>query len=238
MRIPAPAQIVGFAEEHAEEASFLWLQRRGAVTASNYSPQQFSDLDERLEAHIDGLRVAEDEGWKMVEAGLDNEGPEDFFPACVLALENADGRFAEVLQRAESQPAVVPGVISALGWASAQYLTGRVKDLLAAESPFHQMLGVAACGLHRRDPGAALSTLLDSRKATVRTRALRTAGQLGRLDLLPQMMMALTDAKQDARFWAAWSAVLLGDRRTALDALVSYATRPGSRQMRAMRLAV
>jgi len=44
--------------EHADEASFLWLQRTSAVHAPNYSPQQFADLDERLAAHIDGLRKA------------------------------------------------------------------------------------------------------------------------------------------------------------------------------------
>ena len=42
--------------EHADEASFLWLQRTSAVHAPNYSPQQFADLDERLAAHIDAGR--------------------------------------------------------------------------------------------------------------------------------------------------------------------------------------
>src|SRR6478736_106974 len=57
--------------EHAEEASFLWLQRAHAVHAPHYDPQQFHDLDERLAANIDGLKTAGDVGWKVVEKGLE-----------------------------------------------------------------------------------------------------------------------------------------------------------------------
>jgi uncharacterized protein (TIGR02270 family) len=233
-----PGVITELVEEHAEEASFLWLQRAVAVDAPNYSPQQFADLDERLEAHIDGLRVAKGEGWKLAEAGLDNEGAEDFFPAGVLAVEAMDGRFADVVDRAEHAPEVVPGLISALGWVGPEFLSGRVKDLLLAPSSFQQMLGVAACALHRRDPGSALDTFVDAGAAAVRSRALRAAGELGRVDLLPHVMTAMTDRKQDARYWATWSAVMLGDRRMALEALVSSALKPGVRQMRSLRLAL
>ncbi len=90
-------------EEHADEASFLWLQRAHAVSAPNYSPQQFADLDERLAAHIDGLRVAGDDGWKLIEEGLENEGPEDFFPAAVLALEGEDDRFDSLVEREDTR---------------------------------------------------------------------------------------------------------------------------------------
>src|ERR1700730_10579817 len=99
-------RIEQFAAEYAEEASFLWLQRAHAVHAPNYSPRQFADLDERVEANMDGLRVAGVEGWRLAEAALENEGPEDFFPAAVLALEAQDGRFDAVIERARRLPEV------------------------------------------------------------------------------------------------------------------------------------
>ena len=37
-------------EQHAEEASFLWLLRDDAVRAPNYNLQDIADLDERVEA--------------------------------------------------------------------------------------------------------------------------------------------------------------------------------------------
>ena len=235
---PDTSSIGAIVEEHAEEASFLWLQRRSAVHAPNYSPQQFADLDERLEAHIDGLRVAEEEGWKVAEAALDNEGPEDFFPASVLAIEAPDHRFARVLERAEASVDVAPGLISAMGWVDPRFLSGRVKALLGTASPFQQAVGLAACALHRRDPGPALETAIIAPNARVRARALRCAGELGRLDLLPAIAAASGDAKQEARFWAAWSGVLLGDRRTSLDGLAACALKPGPRQRRSLTLAL
>ncbi|MGJ7571615.1 TIGR02270 family protein [Variovorax sp. RB2P76] len=224
--------------EHADEASFLWLQRASAVHAPNYSPQQFADLDERLAAHIDGLRVAGDEGWQHALALTDNEGPEDFFVAAVLDIEAVDGRFDDLVERAKDLPEVVPGLISALGWVEPKSLGGRVKALLEDASPLRQKLGVAACALHRRDPGAVLGQLLAGAPDSVRIRALRAAGELGRSDLLPQAQSLLGEVKPELRFWAAWAAVLLGDRVQALDVLAAFALKSGPRQPRAFQLAL
>jgi uncharacterized protein (TIGR02270 family) len=230
------ASMSSLISEHADEASFLWLQRSSAVHAPNYAPQQFADLDEHLEAHIDGLRVADDEGWRLAEATLENEGPEDFFPAAVLALEAQDGRFDALIERAKGIPEVIPGLISALGWVDPKFLTRRVREMLESPLPFKQMLGIAACAVHRKDPGAWLERYLASPAQKVRIRALRAAGELGRKDLLPHILAALSDGKQEARFWSAWSGVILGNRDIALDALKAYALRAGVHQMPALQL--
>ena len=47
-------------EQHAEEAAFLWTTRDRAVHSPNYSLKDLSGLEERVEAHLDGLRVAEE----------------------------------------------------------------------------------------------------------------------------------------------------------------------------------
>lgn len=225
-------------EDHAAEASFLWLQRASAVHAPNYDPRQFDELDDNLAAHIDGLRVAGEEGWKHALALTDNEGPEDFFVAAVPAIEAVDGRFDDLVERAKALPEVVPGLISALGWIEPQYLGGRVKALLEDGSSLKQKLGVAACALHRRDPGPLLAQLIENAPDSVRIRALRAAGELGRADLLPQARSLLGEAKPELRFWAAWAAVLLGDRAQALDALAAFALKSGPRQPRAFQLAL
>ena len=224
--------------EHAEESIFLWLQRMSAVYAPNYSVNQLADLDERLAAHIDGLRVAGGQGWKAAEETLDNEGPEDFFPAAVLALESDDERFDGLIQRASQAPEAIPGLISALGWVSAQFLAKRVQALLEDTAPIKQKLGIAACAMHRRDPGQALNAFLNSPTDSVRIRAFRTAGELGRKDTLPQLLSALDEVKPEARFWAAWSCVLLGDRNRALKVLGSLAFEDSPRQMQAFQLAL
>lgn len=232
------ATIAPIITEHVEEACFLWLQRTDAVHAPNYSPQQFADLDERLAAHIDGLRVAGEAGWQVAESALENEGPEDFFPAAVLTLEAGDGRFDDLAARATEAPEVVPGLISALGWVSPKVLKGQVKRLLGDATPLRQKLGIAACALHRKDPGKMLDDYVVSPVDSVRIRALRAAGELGRRDLLPQLPAALHETKPEVVFWAARSAVLLGDRDKALDGLGGLALKSGQRQLQALQLAL
>jgi len=61
--------IESIVSQHAEEAAFLWLLRDLAVAAPHYSLQDLADLDERVEAHIDGLRVAGDPGWVFCSDG-------------------------------------------------------------------------------------------------------------------------------------------------------------------------
>jgi hypothetical protein len=52
-------------EQHAEEAAFLWLLRDAAVGAPHYDLKDLARLDERVEAHLDGLRIAGVEGWEI-----------------------------------------------------------------------------------------------------------------------------------------------------------------------------
>jgi uncharacterized protein (TIGR02270 family) len=222
-------------DEYIDELSFLWFQRCHAIHAPNYSTQQFADLDERLEAHIDGLRVAGDEGWQLAKSALENEGPEDFFPAAVLAIETADDRFDKLIEKVKDISEAIPGLVSALNWVSAEHLVGRVKSMLDDPMPFKQMLGIAACALHRKNP-PNLEHYITSIEPKVRARSLRIAGELGRMDCLPLIRDCLADPKVEARFWATWSAVLLGDRSYALEALSAYAIKNGAHQMRAFQL--
>ena len=224
--------------QHRDECSTVCLARQVAVGAPNYSPTQFADLDERLEAHLDGLRVAGVDGWVVADAALVNESPEDFFPATVLAIESDDDRLDGVLNRARELPPVVPGIISAFGWVDPKQLAGRVKALLDSREPFRQMLGIAACAVHRRDPGLALTRAVESPSPGVRARALRTAGELGRVDLLPAVLAALADGKKEARYFAVRSGLLLGDRAATLDAMLAEAMKPGPRQLDALALSL
>src|SRR5918996_2266870 len=78
-------------EQHAEEAAFLWLLRDAAVDAPHYDLKDLARLDERVEAHIDGLRVAGEPGWEITLAQLEQHREAgEVFAAGVLALESQD----------------------------------------------------------------------------------------------------------------------------------------------------
>src|SRR6185437_17048852 len=74
--------------QHAEDAGFLWLQRDNAVRAPHYALKDLAKLDDRVEAHIDGLRVAGDDGWALALDQLKHPEPGEYFAAMVLALES------------------------------------------------------------------------------------------------------------------------------------------------------
>ena len=102
---------------HSEESAFLWLVCSRAVSAPHYRLEHLLRLDNRVEAHIDGLRVAGDAGWELLVEQLQYEEAGEVFAAAVIALESHDaGRIERVLEVAEKVPETVPGFVSALGW--------------------------------------------------------------------------------------------------------------------------
>ena len=51
------AFIPDIAQEHSEELQFLWTQRRHALRSAAYTMREMSRLEERIEAHVQGLLV-------------------------------------------------------------------------------------------------------------------------------------------------------------------------------------
>lgn len=223
---------------HVEEASFLWLLRDRAVSAPHLKLDRLARLDNRVEAHIDGLRVAGDAGWELLVEQLAHEESGEVFAAGLLALESRDAaRIGRVLEVAERAPETTRGFVSALGWVERTSLHGTVKGFLDSESAFFRRLGIAACAVHRVDPGTALTAAITDADPALRARALKAAGELGRADLLESLRARLReDEDERCRFWAAWAAVLVGDRGRAVELLQLTAMIASPLQMRAIAL--
>jgi uncharacterized protein (TIGR02270 family) len=79
--------ILGIVEQHSEEAAFLWLLRDTAACAPHYSLDDLAKLDSRLEAHLDGLRIAGDTGWEICKEAMSLEGSGEVFAAAFLGLK-------------------------------------------------------------------------------------------------------------------------------------------------------
>lgn len=223
--------------QHSEDASFLWLLRNTVARAPHCDLKDLAKHDNRIEAHIDGLRVAGEDGWALAAEQLRYEEPGEVFAAGVLALESKAGaRIIQVLEVAERVPETTRGLISALGWVHPKDLQGTGKALLDAEQPFLRRLGIAACAIHRVDPGPALIDAMADADPALRARALRAAGELGRHDLLQELKDRGTDEDDACRFWAAWSSVLLGDRGGAVLMLKQATMLNSAFQYRAMQI--
>jgi uncharacterized protein (TIGR02270 family) len=156
-----------------------------------------------------------------------------------VVLEGRDRTGLEqCLAVAEAVPETVSGFISALGWVPRDVLAGIGRDLLVSPSPFRRRLGLAACRVHGVDASVALTAGIRDPAPGVRAEALRAAGVLGRTDLLPTTIAALADHDPDCRFRSAWTAVLLGNRGTALDALTRVGLAEGPHVLRAFAVAL
>jgi len=225
--------------QYAEDTAFLWLRRKLAVEAANYTLSDLAEFDERLAAHIEGLHVSGVSGWHHCEEGLQRQGPGEAFAAAVLALETCDSRRIDtVLTAVENAPQAVPGLTSAFGWVNPTALKATVSGLLRSSSPLHRYLGLAACGMHRVDPGLVSGRRLEDPNPLARARALRSVGELGSVELREACLLALTDRDPECQFWAGWSAVVLGDRGEALASLSRNRLKPGSFEPRATRLTI
>lgn len=107
--------IAEIVSQHAEEAAFLWLLRSNATKAPHYSLKDLAKLDGRVEAHLDGLRVAGEPGWELCKAGLGNEEKGEVFAASVMAFESGiESRIQAVFDVVLKTPELSKGVISVL----------------------------------------------------------------------------------------------------------------------------
>ncbi|GAB1723842.1 MAG: TIGR02270 family protein [Nitrospira sp. CR1.1] len=204
--------ISSIVSQHAEGAAFLWLLRVNATRQPHYALKDLAKLDDRIEAHLDGLRVAGEAGWELCKAALGNEENGEVFAASVMAFESGiEPRIQAVFEAVQKTPELSIGSISALGWMPFEQAAPHAQRLLAADSPLQRLVGLAAYAVHRQDPGPSLKDSLVSADLSLRGRALKAVGELGKANLLPLVKSNLSIEDINCRYWAAWSGALLGE---------------------------
>ncbi|WP_448725722.1 TIGR02270 family protein [Pseudomonas farris] len=227
-------QIMNMIDQHAEEASFLALLRDQAMHAPHYDLGDLGNLDDRIEAHLDGLRIAGPPGLNGLLQQLSPNAQGEVFAATVLAFETGNTAamttLAEHVRAHESSELFMA---AALGWLEWPLVEPWIDRMLASPEPLFHRLGLAACGMHRHDPGPALLTGLSDADPSVLARAARTAGELRRRDLMPAIRAHRQHTDTATRFWANWATAQMGDEQ-ALEPLRQFAEQPGEFQYRAL----
>lgn len=222
-------------EQHAEEAAFLWEQRRIALRASHYVLAELAELEERIEAHLAGLRVDLQTAKQLSLARLAEPDEGDMFVAAVLALTSFDETLlAQVVDLVDTPQAFHAGLVGGMGWLSSAALQRWLPNMLAADQPTYRYLGIAGAALQRVDIGAALLSAINDPNPLVKARALRAAGELRRKDCLSSLRAYWEAEELDVRFWACWSSLWLGDQ-AATDHIDSFMVAPSKYQARALQ---
>ena len=228
-------------ERAATDSAFLWLLRSIAVDQPHYDPSDLAILERRLAVHLNVLMSSLEQGWQACAAALETLQPGEAFTATVIALRSHDTeKIQTAIQSGLSSQQSLKGLISALGWLSAEIAQPWAKRLLNGKDMNHKYLGVAACSVRRDDPGELLTDILkrnDCRKhQPLHARALRLVGELRRQDLMPALQASLDAQDMTQAFWANWSAILLGQHALVKN-LHPYVLKPGPHQARAIQLA-
>lgn len=225
---------------HVEEAATLSEMRRAVLDARQARLKDIRrTFDDRIAAHLDALAVAGEPSYSFCEAALEEPSAGAVFTAAVRTLEEGrPDRLNRLLALIGAIPQTKTGLVSALGWVQVDRLQGVGTALLGSQEPLQREIGIAACSLHRVDPGLVSGRWLTDTDASVRARALRLVGEVGCDAAVPRCTAALNDADSECRFWAAWSSVLLGNRGVALDLLTGVGVTPGPHRDTALRLAL
>lgn len=206
--------ILNIISRHAAESAFLWLLRSMAVNQPNYSLKDLAKLDNRLEAHLDGLRIAGDEGWEICKGELSFNEPGEVFTAAILAFESKkDERIREVINMALQNRELLGSIVSAMGWMQYKDVLEYIGQFWFENEPVLQQIGIAASAVHRMDPPDEV--LLDSLKSAdiyLKARTIEAIGELGKINMLQPLQNFFRNEVPAICFYAAKSAALLGNQ--------------------------
>lgn len=221
-------------ELHRDEACFGWTNRDAAASSPAYDLFELSELDDRLESNLEGLRLAGDVGVELVGESLEEGEPGASFVAALLAIEKVDWkRLAAVLDIAAEAPETARGIAAALGFSPPESLDTVFRGLLGPEAPpALERLGVAGTAIVRSaDAEPCIGRAIASADAVTRARAYRAIGELKLESLRREIDRGLADEDETVRYWAAWAGTLHHDDRgrAALEDLARESERFGAR---------
>ncbi|MDF3011957.1 MAG: hypothetical protein K0Q78_161 [Cellvibrio sp.] len=227
-------------ERYADDATFLWLLRSLAVNQPHYTAEDLVELDNRIDAQLDGLMTAPEESWKICVAALELQQPDAVFTAAILAFRSLDTRYVQqAVEAGLDSGHAMPGLVAAMAWLPGRLVHSWIKKFLTSKDLNHKYLALAVCSARREDPREFLTAILQREDCLAHpqlyARALRLIGELKRFDLLHALRIGMESEEKDVVFWSTWSAILLGDKSLAAH-LQSYVLTPNPHQARAMAL--
>lgn len=207
------ATVIKRANDLADQAAFLWSSRSFVARSSAVTFTALANLDQRIFRLVaalserpglaERLRTTQDTPFRSGHA---------FVTAAVALRSGAVSVFDELVERLGEDDALLAPLTSSLSWFEYAEVRAHVERLLSSSRPAVVRLGILSAVAHRFDPGMVLEEALDALDPLLRAAALEAAGRLGALDLRAKLLAALDDEDDACRFWAAWSAVRLGER--------------------------
>ncbi|MCP4489281.1 MAG: hypothetical protein GY820_18505, partial [Gammaproteobacteria bacterium] len=83
-------------EQLADNTSLLWILRSVAVEQPHYSVSDIRELEQRINAQLDGLMASIEQSWQCCLQALEPGEPGEVFTAAVLAFRSHDVKKIQV----------------------------------------------------------------------------------------------------------------------------------------------
>lgn len=224
-------------ETSVSEAAFLFEE---LVTQLQDPATGFSDLCmqfERIESHLDALRVADESAWPVIGEQLESPTPGLVFVATVLSLEQRNSRRLKgLIALAEADPGMRTAIFHAFAWVPLSFTQPVLPNLLGAASSFYRQIGLQMCRQHAVHADTELERAVTCPDMSLQIMALDAIGENGMLDLLPYCIQRISADNAALCFAACRASLLLGERDRALPGMMQFALKPCPQQKTALAL--
>ena len=176
-------------EQYVDDASFLWVLRSIAVEQPHQDLTSLRELEQRIEAQLDGLMTAVEDAWEICLQALEHEESGEVFTSTVIAFRSHDiVKIQKVIEVGLCSDETAKGLISAMGWLPGNLVHPWIKKFFTSKDLGHKYIALAACSVRRENPGEYLNRILErddcKQHEKLYARALRLIGELRRQDLM------------------------------------------------------
>ena len=229
--MPRARYIPELLQVHAEELAFVWGQRRQALCSAEHTLRDYTELGERIEAHVQGLLCAPPEVLlEKLTPALQAEDADDSFAAAYALLRtgHANAGHTVVREFSRASGAALMGLRDALAMASPPLHADAMRTALQHAKPSTAAAAAAVLSSHRLLPSASvrLGQLLeddDAATAALAWRAAMLADHNPRDELPTRPYWLALSHKDPAVRDAGWAAVTWAGQATAKPTLRNFA---------------
>ena len=169
-------------------------------------------IDERLEAHLDGLHVGGADGWRLAcdLFAAHHEDGEAFLLLSLAAADPQDARLETALSLLMPTLSVLESAgAHTLAWLPATSTKRIVQRGLLHADPICRRMALRAAFAHGHDPDCVTQQIITSQRyRECLARAIQAVGELGRVDLYAACRPHLTSDDIPVRFWTSWTLAL------------------------------
>jgi uncharacterized protein (TIGR02270 family) len=147
-----PPVMLDIVEEHFEELDFLWELRESVIFAPDWNLEELAELEERAEAHLDGLRLAGAHAVDVARPHLKGEFKSGATAATFVFMETGEPDLAkEVLDAlATAEPPARDGIRVGLRHSRIDAIEPQLRALSESAPPAVRAAAADVLAFHRR----------------------------------------------------------------------------------------